>query len=82
MAKSPVFAGACDPPLRWTWVGTWSASALLAINLHPGETVQPWHFDDNGAKVPRPRPRSASVVLGVGDRRTEQRDRIIPGSHL
>ena len=31
-------------------------SALLAINLHPGETVQPWHTDDGGARIPRPRP--------------------------
>ncbi len=30
-------------------------SALLAINLHPGETVQGWHCDDAQINIPRPR---------------------------
>lgn len=30
-------------------------SALLAINLHPGETVQGWHCDDSQVSIPRPR---------------------------
>lgn len=30
-------------------------SALLAINLHPGETVQGWHCDDAQVNIPRPR---------------------------
>jgi ectoine hydroxylase-related dioxygenase (phytanoyl-CoA dioxygenase family) len=59
-------------------------SALLAINLHPGETVQPGHFDDSGAKVPRPRPALGVSTFWAIDDTTEQNGatEIIPGSHL
>src|SRR5260370_33506424 len=61
LAKSPVFAELAIHPLALAFAEaelgpSCLLSALLAINLHPGETVQPWHFADNGAKVPRPRP--------------------------
>ena len=59
-------------------------SALLAINLHPGETVQPWHFDDSGAKIPRPRPALGVSTFWAIDDTTEKNGatEIIPGSHL
>ena len=59
-------------------------SAMLAINLHPGETVQPWHFDDSGARVPRPRPALGVSTFWAIDDTTEQNGatEIIPGSHL
>ena len=59
-------------------------SALLAINLQPGETVQPWHFDDGGAKIPRPRPPLGISTFWAIDDTTELNGatEIIPGSHL
>src|SRR5262245_25169765 len=61
LAKSPVFAELAIHPLALAFVEaelgeSCLLSALLAINLHPGETVQPWHTDDGGARIPRPRP--------------------------
>ena len=55
-----------------------------ADNLHPGETVQPWHFDDGGIKVPRPRPALGISAFWAIDDTTEQNGatEIIPGSHL
>jgi hypothetical protein len=41
-------------------------SALLAINLQPGETVQPSHFDDSGAKIPLP-PLGVSTFWAIDD---------------
>ena len=75
LAKSPEFAELVIHPLALAFVEaelgpSCLLSAFLAINLHPGETVQPWHTDDGGARLPRPRP-----ALGVS---TE----VIPGSHL
>ena len=57
---------------------------MLAINLHPGETVQPWHFDDGGVKIPRPRPALGIWTFWAIDDTTEQNGatEIIPGSHL
>ena len=69
MAKSPVFAELAIHPLALSFAEaelgqSCLLSALLAINLHPGETVQPWHTDDGGAKIPRPRPALASARSG------------------
>src|SRR6478672_5445086 len=65
LTKSPLFAQLVAHPLVMAFVEaelgeSCLLSALLAINLQPGETAQPWHFDDGGAKIPRPRP-----ALGV-----------------
>ena len=59
-------------------------SALLAINLHPGETVQPWHCDDQQVMIPRPRPTFGVSTFWTIDPMTEQNGatEIIPGSHL
>src|SRR5712675_835517 len=58
--------------------------ALLANNLHPGETVQPWHFDDGGIKVPRPRPALGISAFWAIDDTTESNGstEVVPGSHL
>ena len=89
MAKSPVFAELAIHPLALAFAEaelgpSCLLSALLAINLHPGETVQPWHFDDGGAKVPRPRPALGISAFWAIDDTTEQNGatEIIPGSHL
>jgi ectoine hydroxylase-related dioxygenase (phytanoyl-CoA dioxygenase family) len=89
MAKSPVFAELAIHPLALAFAEaelgpSCLLSALLAINLHPGETVQPWHFDDSGAKLPRPRPALGLSTFWAIDDTTEQNGatEIIPGSHL
>ncbi len=69
MAKSPVFAELAIHPLALAFAEaelgeSCLLSALLAINLHPGETVQPWHFDDSGARIPRPRPPLGVSAFG------------------
>jgi len=89
LAKSPVFAGLVVHPLVMAFVEaelgeSCLLSALLAINLQPGETVQPWHFDDGGAKIPRPRPPLGVSTFWAIDDTTELNGatEIIPGSHL
>jgi len=89
MAKSPVFAELAIHPLALAFAEaelgpSCLLSALLAINLHPGETVQPWHTDDGSAKIPRPRPPLGISAFWAIDDTTELNGatEIIPGSHL
>ena len=89
LAKSPVFAGLVAHPLAMAFVeaelgDSCLLSALLAINLQPGETVQPWHFDDSSAKIPRPRPPLGVSTFWAIDDTTELNGatEIIAGSHL
>ena len=89
LAKSPLFADLAIHPLALAFAEaelgqSCLLSALLAINLHPGETVQPWHFDDGGAKVPRPRPVLGISAFWAIDDTTELNGstEVIPGSHL
>src|SRR3981081_3957224 len=89
MAKSPLFAELAIHPLALTFAEaelgqSCLLSALLAINLHPGETVQPWHFDDGGVKLPRPRPAFGVSAFWAIDDTTELNGAtvVIPGSHL
>src|SRR6267142_7130268 len=89
LAKSPVFAELAIHPLAMAFVEaelgeSCLLSSMLAINLHPGETVQPWHFDDGGVKIPRPRPALGISTFWAIDDTTEQNGatEIIPGSHL
>src|SRR4030081_2070227 len=89
LAKSPLFAELAIHPLALAFTEaelgqSCLLSALLAINLHPGETVQPWHFDDGGAKVPRPRPALGISAFWAIDDTTELNGstEVIPGSHL
>lgn len=60
-------------------------SANLAIKLHPGETVQPWHIDDaaSGFPFPRPRPAMGISTIWALDDFTEENGatQILPGSH-
>jgi ectoine hydroxylase-related dioxygenase (phytanoyl-CoA dioxygenase family) len=59
-------------------------SACLAINLHPGETVQPWHYDDGHYRLPRPRASLGVSAFWAIDETTEENGatEIIPGSHV
>ena len=89
LAKSPLFADLAIHPLALAFAEaelgqSCLLSALLAINLHPGETAQPWHFDDGGAKIPRPRPALGISAFWAIDDTTEFNGstEVIPGSHL
>ena len=89
LAKSPLFADLAIHPLALAFAEaelgqSCLLSALLAINLHPGETAQPWHFDDGGAKMPRPRPALGISAFWAIDDTTELNGstEVIPGSHL
>ena len=60
LAKSPCFAELAIHPLVLAFAEAdlgreCLLSACLAINIHPGETVQPWHYDDSHYRLPRPR---------------------------
>ena len=89
LVKSPLFADLVAHPLVMAFVEaelgeSCLLSALLAINLQPGETAQPWHFDDSGVKIPRPRPPLGVSTFWAIDDTTELNGatEIIPGSHL
>jgi ectoine hydroxylase-related dioxygenase (phytanoyl-CoA dioxygenase family) len=89
LAKSPVFAELVIHPLVLAFVEaelgpSCLLSAFLAINLHPGETVQPWHTDDGGARLPRPRPALGVSTFWAIDDTTETNGstEVVPGSHL
>ncbi len=89
LAKGEVFADLAAHPLALAFaeadLGTdCLLSACLAINLHPGETPQPWHFDDSHYLWPRPRPSlGVSAFWAIDDTTAENgATEILPGSHL
>ena len=61
-------------------------SAALAINVHPGETPQPFHIDDaaGGLSIPAPRPAwGISTIWAFDDfTPTNGATEALPGSHL
>ena len=89
LAKSQVFADLATHPLvldvcEAVLGPNFMLSACLAINTHPGETVQPLHFDDSFYRVPRPRPAYGISAFWTIDDFTPENGptEIIPGSHL
>ncbi|MCB2112457.1 MAG: phytanoyl-CoA dioxygenase family protein [Parvularculaceae bacterium] len=89
LAKSPVFADLVIHPLAIAFAEAdlgreCLLSACLAINLHPGETAQPWHYDDSHYKWPRPRRSLGVSTFWAIDETTEENGatQLIPGSHL
>ncbi len=89
LAKSPVFAELVAQPLvlevcEAVLGANFMLGACLAINTHPGETVQPLHFDDSFYRVPRPRPPYGVSAFWCVDAFTADNGptEIIPGSHL
>jgi ectoine hydroxylase-related dioxygenase (phytanoyl-CoA dioxygenase family) len=89
LAKSPVFAKLAIHPLALAFAEAELGrecllSACLAINIHPGETVQPWHYDDGHYRMPRPRAALGVSAFWTIDETTEENGatEILPGSHL
>ena len=89
LAKSPLFAELAIHPLALAFAEaelgpSCLLSAMIAINLHPGETVQPWHFDDGFVRLPRPRPALGISAFWAIDDTTQSNGstEIVPGSHL
>ena len=89
LAKDPALALLVEHPRLLSIVDRLLAphyllSAFLAINVHPGETPQGWHFDDGGCHVPLPRPmHGVSAIWALDDFTTENgATQVIPRSHL
>jgi ectoine hydroxylase-related dioxygenase (phytanoyl-CoA dioxygenase family) len=89
LAKAPeVFSDMASHPLALAFAEaelgpTCLMSALLAINLLPGETVQDWHRDDGSIPFPAPRPTTGVSTFWAIDDMTEENGatEIVPGSH-
>lgn len=88
LGKDSVFADLVTHPLQLAFaereLGTSCLlSACLAINLHPGETVQPWHMDDDHCRQPLPRKALGVSTFWTIDPMTENNGatEVIPGSH-
>ena len=88
LAKSPVFAELVIHPLALAFAESdlgesCLLSACLAINLQPGETVQPWHYDDSHLRVPRPRAPFGVSTFWAIDPMTKDNGatELLPGSH-
>jgi ectoine hydroxylase-related dioxygenase (phytanoyl-CoA dioxygenase family) len=89
LAKSPVFAELAIHPLALAFAEAELGrecllSACLAINIQPGETVQPWHYDDGHYRLSRPRASLGVSAFWTIDETTEENGatEILPGSHL
>jgi len=89
LAKDPALALLVEHPRLLSIVDRLLAphyllSAFLAINVHPGETAQGWHFDDGGCHVPMPRPmHGVSAIWALDDFTVENgATQLIPRSHL
>lgn len=89
LAKGRIFADLACHPLALAFAEAdlgkeCLLSACLAINIHPGETVQPWHYDDSHYRLPRPRQSLGVSAFWAIDETTELNGatEIIPGSHI
>jgi ectoine hydroxylase-related dioxygenase (phytanoyl-CoA dioxygenase family) len=79
LAEHPRILAICDAFLEPNYLLT----ASQAINIHPGETPQPFHTDDAFYRIPRPRPAvSVSTIIAVDPFTAENgATQIIPESH-
>ena len=79
LVEHPLVLAICDALLLPNYLLT----ASQAIQIHPGETPQPLHYDDGFYSLPRPRPSvSISTIVAIdaftaGNGATQ----ILPGSH-
>ena len=90
LAKSPAMAKIIEHPrilalLDALLPTNYLLSAALAINVHPGETPQPFHIDDaaGGLGIPRPRKAFGISTIWALDDFTEDNGatEVVPGSH-
>ena len=90
LAKSPAMAKLVEHPtvialLDALLPPNYLLSAALAINVHPGETPQPFHIDDNAGGIGLAKPRPAfgvSTIWAFDDfTQTNGATEIVPGSH-
>lgn len=89
LAKAPAVASLVEHPtvlhiLDALLMPNYLLSANLAINVHPGETHQQFHFDDGFCHLPRPRPPLGwSAIWAVDEFNLDNgATEIIPGSHV
>ncbi len=87
--KSAAVAELCQHPLALRFAeaelgASCLLSACLAINLLPGESVQPWHYDTGHLEIPRPRSAYGVSTFWALDETTDTNGatEVIPGSHL
>ena len=88
LAKAPVVAELVEHPRVLALIdqlleASYLLSANLAIQLYPGQTHQPLHFDDSFCKVPRPRKAyGVSAIWAIDDFTAENgATEVIPESH-
>ncbi len=90
LAKSPAMAEIIEHPtilaiLDRLLPRNYLLSAALAINVHPGETPQPFHIDDGAGGLNLPRPRQAygiSTIWAFNDFTQDNgATEVVPGSH-
>ena len=90
LAKAPAVAEIIEHPvvlqiLDQLLPKNYLLSAALAINVHPGETPQPFHIDDAAGGLPIPKPRAPfgfSTIWAFDDFTVDNgATEVIPGSH-
>ena len=90
LAKAPSVAEIIEHPATLALIDellpkNFLLSAALSILVHPGETPQPFHYDDGitGLPVYKPRPRFGVSTIWAFDDFTEYNGatEVIPGSH-
>ena len=88
LEKAPVFDSMVTHPYVMPFVrdelgDSALLSGLLAINLMPGETIQPWHMDNGYVNLELPHPSfGVSVFWALSDTNRENgATEILPGSH-
>ena len=89
LAKTPSVAAMVEHPdvlalIDEVLLPNYLLSSNLAVDVHPGETAQDFHFDDGGIRVSRPRPTHGVSTIWALDDFTEENGatEVIPGSHL
>lgn len=89
LAKAPSLARLVEHPEVLAIVDrvlapTYLLWAAIAINVHPGETAQSFHCDDDAGAPSRPRaPQGVSVIWALDDfTETNGATELVPGSHL
>ena len=79
LVEHPRILALCDALLSSNYLLT----AAQAINIHPGENAQSFHFDDGFYQARRPRPAISISTIWAVDAFTEENGgtQVIPGSH-